>query len=234
MTKNIANIKAAAREHLSGNYFQCILTTITFVLTAILVNGALSLLTISFSDNTIITKLVTVFLYPLFLQILQLGLYNYYLKLCCDKNAFTSDIFSGFTINFSRGLRISLFLLAITLICNVPFFLISYCFILTPLQNSLLLLATFILSFFVSTLFIPLIMLVFDFPNKPLISLIKLSVYLMKGNYIKLCLIRLSFIPLYILSILTCGIGILWVAPYSFVSTVVFYLDLVKTKSGEA
>ncbi|MDQ0149193.1 DUF975 family protein [Eubacterium multiforme] len=52
------------------------------------------------------------------------------------------------------------------------------------------------------------------------------SARMMKGNKFKLFKLMLSFIGWFILSIITLGIGLLWVMPYYSLSLTNFYLDL--------
>lgn len=60
---------------------------------------------------------------------------------------------------------------------------------------------------------------------------LRISKEMMKGYKGKLFLLELSFIGWAILSILTLGIGILWLNPYIQLSTVNFYEDLRKNRS---
>ena len=52
----------------------------------------------------------------------------------------------------------------------------------------------------------------------------------MKGNRSKYFLLILSFFGWTILSILTFGIGLLWLMPYMQVTTVCFYEHLINSK----
>ncbi|MCR5735974.1 MAG: DUF975 family protein [Lachnospiraceae bacterium] len=65
-----------------------------------------------------------------------------------------------------------------------------------------------------------------DDPEMPVKELITESVELMKGNVFRYILLNLSFIPWYILSMFTFGIGFVFVVPYHSMALVVFYRDL--------
>ena len=54
------------------------------------------------------------------------------------------------------------------------------------------------------------------------------SLDMMKGNVLKLFILNFSFIGWYILSIITLGIGLLWLIPYVGVTNCNFYRQLVK------
>lgn len=57
---------------------------------------------------------------------------------------------------------------------------------------------------------------------------------LMTGNRKRFFLLLLSFLGLYLLGILSLGIGLLWVSPYLLQSQVVFYLDLTGELDRES
>lgn len=74
--------------------------------------------------------------------------------------------------------------------------------------------------------------LLLDYPDLPVNEIWKRSRQLMKGNRLRLLGIELSFIGWILLSILTLGIGILWVQPYMLATETAFYLDLVQQQAG--
>ena len=62
---------------------------------------------------------------------------------------------------------------------------------------------------------------------------INLSMKLMNGNKMKLFLLDLSFIGWILLSIITLGIGFLWVAPYNLTAQTLMFEDIMKTNQIE-
>ena len=52
------------------------------------------------------------------------------------------------------------------------------------------------------------------------------SARLMKGNKGRYIFLRLSFLHLVFLSVLTCGIALIWVTPYIQMANTMFYLDI--------
>ncbi len=64
--------------------------------------------------------------------------------------------------------------------------------------------------------------------SKSIIECLKQSVLIVRGYKIRLLLLELSFIGWWIMSILTLGIGLLWVYPYKQVARANFYLDIRK------
>ncbi len=65
-----------------------------------------------------------------------------------------------------------------------------------------------------------------DNPELSYNQAINKSMEMMKGHKMKLFLLILSFIGWILLSLLTLGIGMFWVAPYIYQSIVAFYEDL--------
>lgn len=62
---------------------------------------------------------------------------------------------------------------------------------------------------------------------------IEKSMAMMEGHKMELFLLDLSFIGWYLLAILTCGIGLLWVTPYQYTARVAFYEDLKAEAAAE-
>ena len=54
-----------------------------------------------------------------------------------------------------------------------------------------------------------------------------LSFQLMRGNWWRYLKLQLSFIPLYILSVFTCYIALLWIIPYLGMAETFFYRELI-------
>lgn len=73
--------------------------------------------------------------------------------------------------------------------------------------------------------------LMWDFPSCSVRELLRCSRRLMHGQKGRFFYIQVCFIPLLLLGILTCGIGMLWIAPFIYAVQTEFYLDLV-TKQG--
>ena len=65
-----------------------------------------------------------------------------------------------------------------------------------------------------------------DNPDMTSKEIIEESARLMNGNRLKLIWLGITFIGWYILSSLTLGIGLLWVLPYTQISTIEFYEQL--------
>ena len=70
-----------------------------------------------------------------------------------------------------------------------------------------------------------------DSPNKDWKYCLEKSIQLMHGNKMTAFLLDLSFIGWYILGLLLCGIGIIFVTPYHLQARANFYIEILK-KNG--
>ncbi|MDE5867059.1 MAG: DUF975 family protein, partial [Lachnospiraceae bacterium] len=70
--------------------------------------------------------------------------------------------------------------------------------------------------------------LLHDFPEYSVSKLLSTSRKLMKGSKGRLFYLTVSFIPLLLLGLLSCGIACLWIAPYIDTTYTEFFLDLMK------
>ena len=67
-----------------------------------------------------------------------------------------------------------------------------------------------------------------DYPDLSASDIVKRSVKIMKGKKLQLFYLQLSFLPLYLVAILSFGVGLLWVLPYRNTAFTLFYLDVMK------
>lgn len=75
--------------------------------------------------------------------------------------------------------------------------------------------------------FMPMLYLIIDNPGMGIGKLYAAAWRLMKGNKLKLVLLQLSFFGWILLSMVTCGIGMLFVIPYMYVAECTFYNHLI-------
>ena len=75
--------------------------------------------------------------------------------------------------------------------------------------------------------------LLIDYPNITLREAMKVSREMMRGYKWRLFVLDLSFIGWYMVGMMTCGIGMLFVTPYIQTTTALFYDDLKKQRLVE-
>ena len=73
-----------------------------------------------------------------------------------------------------------------------------------------------------------------DFPDYTVKQLLRSSMQIMNGHKGRLFYLQVSFIPLTMLAVLTCGIGMLWLGPYMQTTYACFFLDLMNPKKVPA
>ena len=71
-----------------------------------------------------------------------------------------------------------------------------------------------------------------DMPELSAPKTIKMSFFLMRNQYFRLLGLYLSFLPLALVSLITFGIGDIWLKPYIHASFAEFYLNATEHKSN--
>ncbi len=172
-----------------------------------------------------------------FTSVFQVGLSFYCLNLACGREVRAGDIFYGFRNQFKKALSISAVFVLVSQLCSLPSTVINY--LISSGEFRQYLPAACGILFLCLLLYVPLslgisqtYMLMLDFPNLSATELIKLSINIMKGQKLRLFLIQLSFIPLILLSLLTFGIGDLWLNPYMNVTYAYFFLNLMQAREA--
>lgn len=237
--QSFRKIKAAARGGLEDNYTYAIVLLIQLQFISILLPYLVLVFLPGSSLLEIITCEIVELILTAFLQILHMGSCYFYLKLNCGQTASVGDLYYGFRANRNQALGIGLVYALVSNLCLLPHTYFSYCatyagrvidirFLLLLLLAGQL--AEFLLLIPVSQSYYILL----DFPDYTARQALLLSFRMMKGNLLRYLLFTLSFLPLFFLSLLSCGLGLLWVVPYMESSLAAFYLDLAKHKSQNA
>lgn len=166
------------------------------------------------------------------------GMSYFYLKNACGHPIAIGDVFQGFRSFPDKALAIQAWISLISYLFDLPRFLLSPRITLHPekkllvfflLSMALSCAVTVILDLFYAQAFF----LLHDFPQYSGRELLTMSRRLMAGHKGRLLRLYISFIPLILVSVFSCGIAMLWVMPYINASSAEFYLDIVN-KSNEA
>lgn len=245
-----AELKNTARIRLSGKYGTSILATITPSISSFLAAFPFVLIfevffTIkSMVGNTpfdnasmaAITEIITTFS-VLFSGIFRAGLALYFLNIACGKHYSLSDLFFGFKWQFKKSLTLSAVFLVITKFCSLPQTLVNLGVVqLSGMDKLLFIYGTGLISTFMQILITLSISqafyLMLDFPQYSVLELLQHSIRLMKGKKASYLRLILSFIPMELLCILSCGIGYLWLAPYQQMTYAQFFLDIMNPQKS--
>lgn len=165
------------------------------------------------------------------------GMYRFYMNLVSGRQFKVADLFYGFTYCPEKTIAIELVNFAITLVCLLPCFLLGILFYMTRLP-ALLAAATLLgIIGYTGIVIISLqlsqaLFLMLDFPDYSVITLLKTSRELMKGQKGRLFYIQVSFIPLTLLALMSCGIGFCWLQPYMSATSANFYFDITARQQA--
>lgn len=168
--------------------------------------------------------------------ILLAGLYRLYLNLCRGWAWKPGDLFSAFSNHPEPAAIYSLLPFALQSIPGnlavwILFqYLVSFSF--SDIATYLLLLVVVgIVTVWLQLGLSMVLYLYCDAPWKTARTLVRESWKLMKGEKLRLFSLFLSFLGLNLLSLLSFGIGMLFVQPYVYVTETLFYMDLTKNRS---
>lgn len=95
----------------------------------------------------------------------------------------------------------------------------------------LIMLVCTVVSVILTLPFFPAFYMILDFPDWNVTTILKRSFEIMSGNKLRLFMLYLSFLPLYLLSMFTCGIALIWIIPYMKMAETNFYLDMMAVRN---
>ena len=230
--KTCRQLKTAARGNLIGNYritmgafvIVMLLGTIIEIPFSRLVNGAAT------PTTNYIIYYIAEFLIAILSGVLQIGLFRIHLSIARKKECKVSDVFCCFKSRTDRYILGYLLVFAVSLIGMLPALYVYFFCDLTlaklPLIIGLLLLSL-VLSVFINIVLARVFFVMLDNEDMSIVQCFKKAVGLMKGNKGRLFYIYLSFIGMWLLVVLSLGIGYLWVEPYMIQTYTMFYLDVI-------
>lgn len=230
--KTCRQLKTAARGNLIGNYritmgafvIVMLLGTIIEIPFSRLVNGAAT------PTTNYIIYYIAEFLIAILSGVLQIGLFRIHLSIARKKKCNVSDVFCCFKSRTDRYILGYLLVFAVSLIGMLPALYVYFFCDLTlaklPLIIGLLLLSL-VLSVFINIVLALVFFVMLDNEDMSIMQCFKKAVDLMKGNKGRLFYIYLSFIGMWLLVVLSLGIGYLWVEPYMIQTYTIFYLDVI-------
>lgn len=247
-----ANLKNTAREKLVGRYGSSILIVVLASLIEVLgqmiivfpvamVTSFISVLTgaqeIGIGYYITIDLLTTIL--SIFTNILNTGLALFFLNIACGRQASCSDLWYGYRYLFKKSFAISAIQVAIQTVITLPYTICDFMYVYDSTGSSnwgyytaIAYVICSIASMLVFLYFSQVYYLLLDFPGYSVKQLFSLSIRIMKGRKLKYLFMDLSFIPLELLSILSYGIGMLWVTPYRLQTRALFFLDTMKASDS--
>ncbi|HKM04328.1 MAG TPA: DUF975 family protein [Lachnospiraceae bacterium] len=236
MNKSSSSLKSLAKGQLLGHYSKLITA---FIIIEFITIGILSVAFFTINQSTIFGMVIYytfIFLLQLLTGVFLSGQARLYLNFCSKRNYSISDIFYGFKLHSDKAIMIELTMILTTAVCLFPFVVTLFLYnftdelILIPIMT-LLLLAGIVICCYRLLGLSQCFFIMQDFPDYSTKQIVSMSNKVMKGYKGYFFYVLVSFIPLYLLCLLTFGLGFLWIIPYTNAIKVNFYMDLMNCHS---
>ncbi len=226
-------LKADAREMLLGKYKVAVLA---YALMELLITSILTLVEMQLNLQTATGMLLyyAVYLIVVLLSTVLIAGQNYlYLNMFRGQQYETGNIWTGFRVCADKAILSYLMILGKTILCSIPCMIATAIMLVTENYYFVLLVAaTAIFMIIAGTLvqldYSQVLYLIWDHPEESVSQLLSHSKTMMKGHRGSYFYLLVSFIGVFCLSILTFGIGMLWIYPYFTATKTAYYLELIK------
>lgn len=236
--KSSTALKAQAREQLLGNYKTAILA---YIIMQLLVSGCLTLVEMQGnlqSSAGILLYYAVYFIVMLLSSVLNAGQNCLYLNIARGNKCETGNLWYGFHTCADRCIFVYLLKLGKCILYGIPLLISACLLIITQNYYLSLSVAACLIFFMIGCVIVYLdysqaLYLVLDYPQESPTQLLAHSKALMKGHRGSLFYLLVSFLGMYTLGFVTCGLGMLWVYPYVSATRTNYYLELLPQESRE-
>ena len=242
--KSSAELKASAREHLLGHYGTVIGAFLLMGLILGTVTIAVSLVVDLYTIPGTILYYAIMFLISVLSGLFTSGNAYLYLKVICGRPVSVADLFYGFQLCPDKAIAIQAWITLITYIANLPQIILNYIMMTNfhrmdqvmnlMLPYALSLILSGVVSVMLGLLYEQAFFLLHDFPQYTAKELLQKSRRLMVHHKGRLFYLYVSFLPLMLLGLLSCGLALLWVIPYMAATEAEFFLDLIQHNTEAA
>ena len=162
-----------------------------------------------------------------------------YMNLVYSQTISASDIFFGLRQHPEKAVILQSLFVVVNFLASIPAKLILFFFYRTQSPNLyyillIVLACGTVVNIYVSLTYSQAFFLLHDFPERSAKELLLTSRNLMQGNRLRLLYLNLSFIPIYILGIVSLFIPLLWISVYRYASVAAFYQDLIAKAANTA
>ena len=232
-TRSNREIRSYARERLLGNMLVPCLVTFFFFSTR---NTFEFLMQLGILGRDLFAFFfyvaLSIAIYTVF-GLVRFGITHYFLSFVTTKKASPISLFAGLGRSRETVIATSLMLTLISLLLQLPYLIYSFFFSVNTVQSLLVSLGLFlignIIMYFIEAYLAPIYFVICDNPDARLPMVIVMTLSLMnRKQFFRYIGLQISFIPLYLLGILSFGIGLLWVVPYAYTSYAYFYENLCE------
>ena len=232
--KSSAELKALAKEHMFNHYG----TAISAILAVYFITAFITFFSTMFLNMKTITGVILNFLISFVISVLAgllvSGERYLFLKISCSRPVTVSDVFYGFQLYPNKAVLIQLYISVWLYISMLPMTICSFLVQQNPknavlsLIYSLTVILYGVAMVIISLIYSQTFFLFHDFPDYSVSELLAMSRKLMKGSKGRLFYLMVSFLPLLLLGLLSCGIAYLWLIPYMNATFAEFFLDLIR------
>lgn len=229
--KTSVALKAQARENLLGNYNTVILA---YIIIQFITSGCLSLVEAqsdfhSISGNAI--YLAVYLIVSLFLAVFSAGQNRMYVKLSKAEPIAVRDIWYAFRTLADKCMILQILIAIRLFLWSIPCMVCVLAVVITGnYYLSLLIAISFILFCVMATItlltYSQVFFLISDHPNATVSEIMNMSKSLMQGQKARLFYLIVSFTGVFLLVLLTFGLGSLWATPYILATRAGFYLNI--------
>ena len=231
LSEQSAACKAQARGALTGKYGVAVGANLFVWGASFLLPQVILLLSPGNGLLFLLSSLALTFCAALLLGVLRAGLYFLYLNILFDRPATFGDLFYVFRENADKAIRVQAALSGLEIACLLPSmaaqFLLPGAAPAIVAARVLLYLAGSAVWIFFQLRFSLSFFLLLDFPQLSALAVLRQSARLMRGRKGRLLYMALSFLPLCLLGLLSCGVGFLWLAAYFYETLAAFYKNAV-------
>lgn len=226
-------LKADAREMLLGKYKVAVLS---YALMELLITSILTFVEMQINLQTTAGILLyyAIYLIIVLLSTVIVAGQNYlYLNMYRGQKYETGNIWAGFRICADKAILSYVMIFGKTLLCSIPCMVATAIMLVTENYYLVLLVAATAIYMIIAGTLIQLdysqvLYLIWDFPQETASQLLNRSQAIMKGHRGSYFYLLFSFIGMFFLSLLTFGIGMLWIYPYFTATKTAYYLELTK------
>ena len=229
--KTTTEMKSAARALLQGRYREYIAAYITAELVLVLISAIASSVLPTDTTWGMVFELAISFVLELISAVFLLGIIHYTMNICKGLPYKLSDVFYGFKSHPDKAIICQFLFTLAELVCMLPAILFAILYTITENPAFMIVMSVFLVIGLVAVVILHLTLhfvfyLILDYPDATIKELIVYCANMMRGHRIKFFYLYASFLPLYVLGILSLGIGLLFVEPYVNVTVAQFSLDV--------
>lgn len=236
--QSYSNLKNSAKIKLDG-FFGLAITAWLLLKCMSYVGSSLTNMLVPGNDTTsfILFYLLSLII-SVFVGAFNVGLAFFYLSLACGKPCHSLVIIKAFKDQPEKAIKVSLVHTLINFVCLTPsshlLLVLMQEKTMTNLMNCLIAFAIGYVIYIPASLFLSQTWyLMVDFPDYTAKEVLLTGCKLMKKHFFRLLFLKISFLPVMLLGILSFGVGLIWIIPYKQMTYTCFYLDIMNPEKKE-